>query len=139
MVEDRVTDGKRIAELLASELTGLATGPLDRIAVVDADRDAEPSEAGSFAYGVSLDDERLGDVYVHAAYARVDLVGASAGTALNEPGADDGPGEGDGVMVGTTDDGHPRLVVEYGAAVKRVVDALVDVANELDEAGGENQ
>jgi predicted acetyltransferase len=41
MVENRITDGKRIAQLLASELTGLEQPPLDRIEVVDATPDVE--------------------------------------------------------------------------------------------------
>jgi hypothetical protein len=51
MVEDRLTDGRRIAELLASELDGLG-GALAAVAVVDADRDAEATPDGAYAYRV---------------------------------------------------------------------------------------
>lgn len=54
MVRDRVTDGTRIAQLLSSEIHGRTSGPLGRLAVVEADPDAEPSEFGTFAYGVDL-------------------------------------------------------------------------------------
>jgi hypothetical protein len=53
MIDDRVTDGKRVAQLLASELTGLETGPLSVVDVTDADPAAEPSPAGTVAYRVT--------------------------------------------------------------------------------------
>lgn len=73
MVEDRITDGERIAELLASEVTGLAVEPFDAVAVVDADRDATPSPEGTFAYRIAVDDEPIGSVFLHPDHARVDL------------------------------------------------------------------
>lgn len=45
MVEDRLTDGVRIAELLASELVTFAS-------VTDADPDVEPTAEGALAYAV---------------------------------------------------------------------------------------
>lgn len=51
MVEDRLTDGKRIAQLVASELTGDGGG-LARVVVADADPDVEPTVDGAFAYRV---------------------------------------------------------------------------------------
>ena len=41
MVRDRTTDGVRLAELLSSEIHGRESGPLGRLAVTDAGRDAE--------------------------------------------------------------------------------------------------
>lgn len=52
MVEARVTDGRRIAELLASEIDGREDGHLERLAVVDADTDVEPTTDGARAYDV---------------------------------------------------------------------------------------
>ena len=52
---DRVTDGERIAELLASELAGRDRGPLGRIEVVDVREGVEPASGGAFAYGVAAD------------------------------------------------------------------------------------
>lgn len=53
MVDDRLTDGRRIAELLASELDGLGD-ELAAVAVSDADRDAEATPDGAYAYRVTL-------------------------------------------------------------------------------------
>ena len=60
MVGDRVTDGTRIGQLLASELTGLATGPLAAVSVTAARPDATPSLEGTEAFAVEFDDERVG-------------------------------------------------------------------------------
>src|SRR6056297_1124204 len=57
MVEERITDGTRIAELLASELDGREDPPLDRFAVVNADDDVEPTVDGALAYEIALRDE----------------------------------------------------------------------------------
>lgn len=57
MVEDRITDGRRIAELLASELDGREDGVLGRVSVTNADRDVDPSEDGARAYDATLDDQ----------------------------------------------------------------------------------
>ncbi|WP_440010259.1 hypothetical protein [Halomicrococcus sp. SG-WS-1] len=79
MVEDRVTDGRRIAELLASELDGREDGALEALAVVNADRDVEPTEDGALAYEVERrdaddeDGELLGGVYVHPDRIHVEL------------------------------------------------------------------
>ncbi|MFT4882477.1 MAG: hypothetical protein ACI9HI_002503 [Salinirussus sp.] len=65
MVEDRVTDGKRVAQLLASELTGLETGPLGAVDVTDADPAAEPSPAGTVAYRVTAAGAPVGTVVMY--------------------------------------------------------------------------
>jgi hypothetical protein len=51
MVQDRLSDGKRIAQLLASELTG-DQATLAHVVVADADPDVEPTADGAFAYRV---------------------------------------------------------------------------------------
>lgn len=51
MVQDRLSDGKRIAQLLASELTG-DQSTLANVVVADADPDVEATEDGAFAYRV---------------------------------------------------------------------------------------
>ncbi|WP_159899872.1 hypothetical protein [Salinirussus salinus] len=99
MVEDRVTDGKRIAQLLASELTGLETGPLGAVAVTDADPEAEPSSGGTVAYRVTVEGEAVGAVVMYPGRVVVDL-----GVEESETGG--------------------KLAVESGAAVKRAVDAV---------------
>ncbi|WP_254535339.1 hypothetical protein [Halomarina litorea] len=81
-------DGRRIAELLASELVAREDGPLARCSLRDV-RDAdtlEPGEFGAFAYAVHAgeedgdgDDEaegggdHLADVYVHDDRGRVEF------------------------------------------------------------------
>lgn len=51
MVQDRLRDGTRIAQLVASELTG-NRGALETVVVVDADPDVEPTDDGGLAYRV---------------------------------------------------------------------------------------
>lgn len=51
MVQNRLRDGKRIAQLLASELTG-DQAALETVVVADADPDVEPTADGAFAYRV---------------------------------------------------------------------------------------
>lgn len=126
MVEDRITDGKRIAQLLASELTGLSSGPMDRLGVFDADPDAEPSDEGTFAYGIVLDEEPVGEVFVHESTARIDLSVERDSVA----DATDRDSDADGLSVATTDGGGLRVHVEYGAAVKRAVDLIVTAVEE---------
>lgn len=114
MVEDVTTDGRRIAELLASELTGLEVGPLDAVSVVDANPDVEPTAEGSLAYRLEYADERLGDVLVRPEAAVIvcgnawmdDAVEGARGLSVESDGA--------------------ALVVQHGAAVKRALDVLSD-------------
>jgi hypothetical protein len=56
MVEDRLTDGVRIGQLLASEIAG-DRGRLDGIAVTDGDPDVEPTADGALAYRLVRVDE----------------------------------------------------------------------------------
>lgn len=49
MVVERLTDGKRIAQLLASEVEG-GVGALSALAVVDADPEVTPSVDGAFGF-----------------------------------------------------------------------------------------
>jgi hypothetical protein len=93
MVEDRVTSGRRIAQLLASEIRGHEREALGRLPVVDV-RDVEGDEFGEFAYGVALDadgtggETRLADVYVHNERALVEfrLGVAAAADAAGDAG-----------------------------------------------------
>jgi hypothetical protein len=80
MVTERVSDGKRIAQLLASELAGLETGTLDGVSVSDADTDAVPSESGTFAYRITGDDE-LATVRLYLTYAELSFSVEPAETA----------------------------------------------------------
>lgn len=122
MVEKRITDGKRIAQLLSSELTGRETGVLDEMAVVEAEPDVEPTDDGAFAYGVAVGDHRLAAVFVQPAQAYIEF----------EAGLDAGleTAEDEGLRARPKDVEPPRALVfvESGAAVKGAVQVLVSAA-----------
>jgi hypothetical protein len=126
MVEDRVTDGERVAQLLASELSGRSDGPLDRFAVVDADPDAEPAPDGTLAFRVAVDGDRVGKVRIYPDGAEIRVEDASDGSENGslDTGRLVEATRGDGLRAETTDDGVV-VRIGYGAAVKRAVDALV--------------
>ncbi|MFB6139328.1 MAG: hypothetical protein ABEJ26_02710 [Halosimplex sp.] len=121
MVEDRVTDGKRIAQLLSSELSGRDRGTLGDVSVVDADHDAEPAPEGTEAFGVAYGGERVGTVRLYPEAATLTLAGDVA--VGDRPLAERVADAVDGPNLTVTDDGAVRI--ESGAAVKRAVDALV--------------
>ena len=116
MVEDRITDGKRVAQLLASELTGLETPPLDRVGVVDATPEVEPTADGTAAYGVAIDGDRSGTVTVFPDGATLSVDGSLP--EAFEPA--------DGIDVERGDEGVV-VRIEHAAAVKGAVDALVAI------------
>lgn len=118
MVEDRITDGKRIAELLSSEVTGHERAPYDELAVADANPDVEPTTDGARAYDVERDGQRLARVFVQADRVRVEV---DEGLEAARAAAEDA-----GLRVRPVASEPPRLVVfvEYGAAVKRALDVL---------------
>ncbi|WP_247009594.1 hypothetical protein [Halorientalis litorea] len=123
MVEDRITDGRRIGQLLASEVTGRESGVLGDMAVVDADPDADPTDDGTFAYRVALAGDPIAETYVHPDRLRIELLtGVERGAAAAER-AD--------LRVRPKAVEPPRTLVfvESGAEVKSAVD-VVAVANE---------
>jgi hypothetical protein len=148
VVEDRLTDGRRIAELLASELDGLG-GPLSRVAVVDPDREVRPTPDGAYAYrvmvhggdgdeaggaadeGPDAGDGEVAVVFVQPDRARVEFVAeqdVAAATAEDE-----------GLRVRPKAVRPPRTLVfvEDGAAVKRAVtvfEAVLTSEGETDAA-----
>ena len=80
MVTDRLADGVRIAELLASEVTGNESD-LRGLTVVDADRDVEPTADGARAYRIAREGsgtdeagEPVAEVYVQSDRARIEAV-----------------------------------------------------------------
>jgi hypothetical protein len=75
VTDDCITDGKRIAQLLASELSGLERGPLDAVSVSDADPDATPSERGTEAYRVTHRQDHIATVRLYPEHATVRLHG----------------------------------------------------------------
>lgn len=81
MSADRVRDGHRIAQLLASELESGATP--DALAVTDADPEVEPTPEGTLAYRVRAGDEgrTIASVYVQPDRARVEFSVSAAAVA----------------------------------------------------------
>jgi len=73
MVVDSLSDGTRIAQLLASEVTGHEDA-FSVLSVVDADADVEPTDDGALAYAVAADGERVAEVYVQPDRARVEFL-----------------------------------------------------------------
>lgn len=124
MVEDRITDGKRIAELLASEFTGLQRGPLDRVSVTDADRDAEPSPEGTLAYRVAVDDDPVARVSLYESAAEL-VIGRGTGAVDTDVSGASTAAQRDDLTVTAADEAL-RIRIESGAAVKRAVDLFAD-------------
>ncbi|MFB6193848.1 MAG: hypothetical protein ABEI75_02175 [Halobaculum sp.] len=159
MVEERVTDGVRIAQLFASEVSGGATPGV--FAVADADPDVEPTPDGATAYTVTTGGSPTDD----------------GGTADDSGTTDDGesstdePDEGD--RVATVAVQPERAYVEFhrapdaaaagareadlrarpkagdppstlvflpdGVAVKRAIPVLQAVADALDDEGRDDR
>lgn len=118
MVEDRLADGRRIAQLLASELTG-DEGRLRTLSVADADVDVEPTVDGAFAYAVTgVDGETVAEVYVQPDRAYVEF--RTAPDAVAEVAGNRG------LRVRPKAVRPPRTLVflEDGAEVKRSLDAF---------------
>jgi len=126
MVEDRTTDGTRIAQLLSSEVSGREDSGLDALDVMNTDPDVEPSADGELAYEVGRDgdSETLAEVYVQPERVRVEFregVDVAAEVA-----------EGVDLCVRPKAVRPPRTLVfvEDGAAVKRATDVFVAVLDE---------
>jgi hypothetical protein len=117
MVEDRIADGRRIAQLLASELDG-REGPFAGLSVTDARPDVEPTEDGARAYDVVRDGATLGTVYVHPDRVRVELLAdpERALSAARDAGLRARPK--------AVDPPRTLVFVESGAAVKRASDVV---------------
>jgi hypothetical protein len=122
MVDERVTDGKRIGELLSSEITGHENDPYGDMRVGNADPDVEPTAEGERAYDIRLDGEHIAEVYVMPDRARLEL---RAGLERGEHEA-----EQQGLRTRPVGSDPPKVVVfvESGAEVKRVLDVLGAVA-----------
>jgi len=110
MVNDRITDGKRIGQLFAAELTGLERGPLAAVSVEDAEPDVEPTAEGAFAFRVAADGQVLGTVSVTERTARLAL---ETPTGFESERRDV-----------TVENGGRVVVAHSGAAVKTLVDVV---------------
>jgi hypothetical protein len=135
MVEERTTDGKRIAQLLSSEVSGREDSGLSALEVVNADPDVEPSADGELAYEIVRrregneggegdggdEDEILAEVYVHEDRVRIEF---REGIDVAADAAEEA-----GLRVRPKAVQPPRTLVFVadGGEVKRATDAFVAV------------
>ena len=147
MVADRLTDGVRIGQLLASEVSG-NEGRLRDLALADADPDVEPTADGALAYRIvravdgdaeaveagsgDADDARdVAEVYVQPDRVRIEFVGGDDGDGSARPAVAADAADEAGLRVRPKATRRPRTLVfvEDGAQVKRalpVLSAVVD-------------
>jgi hypothetical protein len=118
MVERRIENGRRIAELLSSELHGRSDGGLHRVEVTDATEEVEPSPDGTLAYRITADGERLGAAHVHPDRVRVTLRGGL------DAAVDAAEGPDLRLRPKAVEPPQALLFVESGAATKRAADAV---------------
>lgn len=151
MVQDRLRDGTRIAQLVASELTGDRQS-LETVVVVEANPDVEPTDDGAVAYrvahvstaaavdvgkrGQTTIDERvdadrtiLGTVFVQPERARIEFSAAPdvAATAANSAGLR--------VRPKAVEPPRTLVFVEDGAEAKRVLSVFKRVVGEISASG----
>ena len=133
MVDERLTDGRRIAELLASELDGLE-GVLARVSITDPDHDVTPTPDGAYAYTVTVGAESDGEggwtlatVAVHPERAHVEFERGQ------DVAADVGESQGLRVRPKAVEPPRTLVFVEDGAAVKRAVTVFEAVVRETGE------
>jgi len=121
MVSDRLTDGVRIAQLLASEVSG-NEGRLRSLTVTDADPDVEPTVDGAVAYRICTDDGPVATAYVQPERVRLSFSGAPDAVAETAREA--------GLRVRPKASTPPQTLVFLvdGAAVKRVLPTLAAAA-----------
>ena len=127
MARDELTDGKRIGQLLSSEIHGHERGTLGRLAVVEADRDVEPAVEGTFAYEIGTgteDGERIASAYVHPDRLRLEFAVAveTALSAADRAGLDARPK--------ATESPQAIVFVDTGAEIKVVLNVVRAVAEE---------
>jgi len=127
MVERELDDGTRIAQLLASELTGREAGPFADAVVTDADPDVEATPDGARAYEVTFGDVRVASVFVLPERVRVEF---AIGLDAAKRAADDAD-----LRTRPRATTPPSLLVfvEDGAEAKRVLPvfrAALDAARE---------
>lgn len=125
MVEDRITDGRRIAQLLASELDGREDGELADFAVTNADQDVEPTADGARAYDVTRHDERIARAFVQDDRAHLEFEAGQDAAAEAAADVD--------LRVRPKATNPPRTLVfvESGAEVKRATDVVQRVSRAL--------
>ncbi len=149
MVADRLTDGVRIGQLLASEISG-NEGRLRDLALADADPDVEPTADGAFAYRIvraagggaeavetaesdatAADERDVAEVYVQPDRVRIEFVAGGDGAALPEVAADAADEAGLRVRPKAVRPPRTLVFVEDGAQVKRALPVLAAVVDTI--------
>ena len=132
MVRERLTDGTRIAELLASEVES-GGGVLSPLSLSDANPDVDPTPDGAFAYRVvrpaareTGDDPTTAEVFVYPDCACVEFASrpAIAATAASESSLR--------VQSNLESSSRTYVFVESGAQVKRARDVFEAVVQAAD-------
>lgn len=133
MVIDELTDGKQIGQYLASEVHGHERDVLGELSVVDADKDAESSENGTFAFAVATrsgNGSNILEAYLHPDRLRVEVLVCPA------VAADVGVEEGLRTRPKAVDPPRTLLFVENAAGVKAALRVIRAVAEEfIDDSG----
>ncbi|WP_227353700.1 hypothetical protein [Haladaptatus salinisoli] len=124
MVEERVTDGVRIAQILSSEVDGREDPPLDSLSVANANRNVEPTADGALAYEVERNGESGGGEVVAKVFVQPDRVRVELSEGI-EAAAKAAREAGLRVRPKAVEPPRVLVFVESGAEVKRAVDALV--------------
>ncbi len=131
MVQDRLRDGVRIAQLLASEVTG-NEARLAALHVTDADPDVEPTVDGALAYRLTRDGTVVAEVFVQPDRVRVEFV------VVPDAAADAARAANLRVRPKAVRPPRTLVFVEDGAQVKRllpVLETVVDVVSEAPDGG----
>lgn len=123
MVEERITDSTRIAQLFASEITGLSVGSLESVSVVDAQPDTSPTPDGPVAYRLAGEESTLAEVRLYPDAVEIELA-EELTTNIDSLSERDILRVSEGLSAAETDGGPTRLLLTDGASVKSGVDVL---------------
>ncbi|MFB6254827.1 MAG: hypothetical protein ABEI06_09460 [Halobacteriaceae archaeon] len=127
-MENTIDDGKRIAELLSSEVTGHETELLDEMTIVNVNEDVSPSVEGDRAYDINYRSSQMASIFIHEDRAHIELREGleSAKEAAHNQDLRIRP-------VGTSPP-HLTIFLENGADVKQVIPILKAAANSINSA-----
>lgn len=130
MVEERVTDGKRIAQLLSSEVDGREDAPLDELTVVNADPNAEGTVDGALAFEIQDGSEStpFASVFIQEDRAYVEL---KRGVDAAKEAASEAELR---VRPKAVEPPRTLVFIESGGEVKRAVNVLIAAIEANDEA-----
>lgn len=141
MVDERLDDGVRTAQLLASELSSDAVRP--PFAVVDADPEVKPSPDGARAYQVVLERDReeqpVATVAVHPDRAHAAFRATDAAPDLPAVAAEAADDAGLPARPKAVTPPQTLVFVPDGAAVKRVLPVFGAAADAVGDTAGDGE